>query len=229
MKLSPYTQSVLKNFAGINTNQVFNAGDRINTIAPAKNILSSVKLDIQFPEQFGVYDLNEFLNVVSLVDEPEIKFEDKYAVIGDSTGRTKIKYFFTDIDMLIAPDDKMIDRAMDLSDFEVEFTLDADTINRVKRAQSALGHQTLSITSSDGAIALTVTDKDNVTSNSFTIEVPGKSKSENFNFMINLNNLRIIQGDYEVGISSKMMSRWNHTEQDIIYWIACEKTSEYGE
>jgi len=229
MKLSPYTQTVLKNFAGINTNQVFSTGNRINTISPARNILSSVKLDVEFTDHFGVYDLNEFLNVVSLVDEPEIKFEDKYALISDSTGRTKIKYFFTDVDMLIAPDDNMISKAMDMSDFEVEFTLDADTINRVKKAQSALGHQTLSITSADGSIALTVTDKDNPTSNSFTIEVPGKSKGESFNFMINLNNLRIIQGDYEVGISSKMMSRWNHTSQDVIYWIACEKTSEYGE
>ena len=229
MKLSQYTQTVLKNYASINTNQVFNGGDRISTLAPARNILSSVKLDVEFPEPFGVYDLNEFLSVVSLVDEPEIKFEDKYAVIGDSTGRTKIKYFFTDTDMLIAPDDNMISKAMDMSDFEVEFTFDADTISRVKRAQSALGHQTLSITSGDGSVVLSVTDKDNPTSNSFAIEVPGKSQSDSFNFLISLSNLRMIQGDYEVGISKTKMSRFKHTEQDIIYWIACEKTSEYGE
>lgn len=229
MKLTEYTTSVLKNFSSINSNIVFSSGNRVNTISEARNILSSVAVDVEFPNEFGIYDLNEFLGVLSLVNEPEVEISDKYAVISDSTGRSKVKYFFTDTDMLTSPSSAMIDKAIAINDFEVNFTLDNDTVNRIKRAAATLGHSSVAITASDGALSLTVFDPENSTSNSFSIEVPGSYESEDFNFILNISNLKIIPGDYSVGLSSKLMSRFKHTEKDIQYWIALEKTSTYGE
>lgn len=229
MKLTEYTTQVLKNFSSINSNIVFSAGNRVNTISEARNILSSVTVDVEFPNQFGIYDLNEFLGVLSLVNEPEVQFSDKFATISDSSGRSKVKYFFTDTDMLTSPSSTMVDKAISMSDFEVSFVLDNDTVNRIKRAASTLGHSSVAITSSDGALSLTVFDPENPTSNSFSIEVPGTYQSEDFNFILNISNLKIIPGDYSVGLSSKLMSRFKHTEKDIQYWIALEKTSTYGE
>jgi len=229
MKLTDYTTQVLKNFSGINSNIVFRTGNEVSTISEARNILSTASVDVSFPSEFGIYDLNEFLGVLSLVDEPQIKFEEKFAVISDSVGRSKIKYFFTDTDMLTSPNSTMLSKAIAMNDFEVTFTLDQDTMNKIKRATSALGHTSVAITPSNGAIALTVFDPENATSNTFTIELAGKYESENFNFILNIQNLKILPGDYSVGLSSKLMSKFTHTEKKVNYWIALEKTSTYGE
>lgn len=229
MKLTEYTMQVLKNFSAINSNIVFRTGNEISTISEPRNILSTASVDVNFPAEFGIYDLNEFLGVLSLVDEPQIKFEEKFAVISDSVGRSKIKYFFTETEMLTSPNSTMLTKAAAMNDFEVNFTLDQDTLNKIKRATSALGHTSVSITPSNGAIALTVFDPENPTSNTFTIELAGKYESESFNFILNIQNLKILPGDYNVSLSSKLMSKFAHTEKKVSYWIALEKTSTYGE
>lgn len=228
MKLTDTATQVLKNFSAINSNIVFDNGNKLSTISEARNILATADIDVSFPSKFGIYDLNEFLGVLNLVNEPEVKIEEKFAVIGDSTGRSKIKYFFTDTDMLTAPNPTMLGKAEAMDNFEVSFTLDQDTLNKIKRAASALGHTSVSVTPSDGSIALTVFDPENSTSNTFTIELAGVYKDEDFNFILNIQNLKILPGDYNVGLSSKLMSRFTHTEMAVSYWIALEKTSTYG-
>ena len=228
MKLSDSTTQILKNYAGINSNIVFNAGSRICTISEARNILSAASIDAEFPSTFGVYDLNEFLGVLSLVDEPQVKFEEKFAVIADSTGRSKIKYFFTDTDMLTSPNGTMLDKAMEMDQFQVEFEFDQDTLNKIKRAASALGHSLVSVTAANGSLVLTVFDPENPTSNTFSLDIAGTYEHENFSLVFGIANLKIIPGTYKVGLSSKLMSRFTHTEQDVTYWIALEKSSTYG-
>ena len=228
MKLTEYTTQVLKNFSAINSNIVFSAGDTISTISEARNVMSTATIDQQIPSDFGIFDLNELLGVLSLVDEPQMKIEEKYAVVGDTTGRSKIKYFFTDIDMLTTPKQSQLEKAQAFTNFEVNFTLDQDTMNKIKRAVSALGHKVVSVTPSNGAIALTVLDPENSTSNTFSIEIPGTYESESFNFTWNIENLKILPGDYNVQLSSKLMSKWVHTEANVTYWIAIEKSSTYG-
>ena len=103
MELSDRTLGVLKNFANINSNIVFREGNELKTISMAKNILARATLDAPLPSEFGIYDLNEFLNIMGLVDNPTLKFEDNYVVISDSTGLRGNKYFYSDIDMLSSP------------------------------------------------------------------------------------------------------------------------------
>lgn len=87
MELSNFTMQVLKNFASVNSNVVINPGNTIMTMAEAKNVLASATVVEDFPKKVGIYDLQEFLNVLSLVDSPRVTFEDDHATIGDSTGR----------------------------------------------------------------------------------------------------------------------------------------------
>ena len=66
MELKESTISVLKNYAGINPNIVIEAGNKIKTMTEARNVMSSATLDNDFPQRFGIYDLNEFLSCLSL-------------------------------------------------------------------------------------------------------------------------------------------------------------------
>jgi len=228
MKLTDMTVEVLKNYSTINSNIVFTEGNTISTIAESRNILATSTVDMTFATKFGVYDLNEFLGVIDLVDEPQIKVEETHAVISDSTGRSKIKYFFTDPAMVTTPTESMLEKARGMNNFVVHFTMDRDTMAKIKRASSALKHKELSITASDGAIRLTVLDKENTTSNTFSIDVPGTYESEDFNFIYSIENLKVLPGDYEVGISTKQMSKWTNADKNMTYWLALDKTTTYG-
>ena len=223
MELSNFTMQVLKNFASVNSNVVIKPGNSIMTMAEAKNVLASATVPETFPKQFGIYDLQEFLNVLGLVDSPRVRFEDNYALIGDSTGRTQIKYFFSDPEMLTTPS-----KAIDMPDSDVKFTLDNNTLGNLKRAASALGHSYMSITSEDGVIRLSIVDSENSTSNTYSIDVDGESTLNGCNFVINIANLKLIAGDYEVEISTKLISKFtNVSERGLVYWIALEKSSTY--
>jgi len=222
MNISENTMQILKNYGTINPNFIARKGNTITTVSEAKNILSSCNIEEQFEQDMGIYDLNEFLNVLSLVDQPKLDMEEKWCTVKDATGRSKVKYFFTDSEMLTAPTEKMIENASNMTDFAATFDLDNETLSKVKRAAGALGHSSMKIEWINDSIQLTVFDTENPTSNSFTIEVPGSAES-NGNWVININNLKIVPGDYEVKVSNKNISNFIHKEKPIQYWIALEK------
>lgn len=224
MELTDSTLQVLKNYATINPNIVVTEGSVIKTISVARNVLSTAQLNEEFPQGFGIYDLNEFLNVLSLVDSPRLRFEKDYVVVGDSTGRSSVKYFFSDPEMLTSPG-----KDINMPESEVKFTLDTDTLSKVKRAAAALGHDEISITPTTGAIRLSVVDTKDSTSNAFSIDVEGDyPEGVDFNFILNVGNLKVINEDFEVEISSKLISHFTSKQSAIEYYIALEKTSTYG-
>lgn len=224
MELSEKTLTVLRNYATINPNVVINEGDEIKTISEAKNVLSSAKLDVQFPKTFGIYDLSEFLSVLSLINSPRLTFEDNYVLVGDGSGRTRIKYFYSDIDILTVPSKDIV-----MPECEVSFSLDKETLSRVKRAASVLGHNEMSLTVVDNVLVLSVIDQNDKTSNVFSIDVDGTYKNPNFSFVFNISNLKMVEDDYRVDISSKLISHFVNDESGIQYWVALEKSSTYGE
>jgi len=224
MELTENTLQVLKNYASINSNLVIEKGNVIKTVSEAKNVLSKSTLDVEFPKTFGVYDLTEFLNVVSLMDSPRLKFDESFVLISDSSGRSRIKYFYSDPDILTKPTKDII-----MPECEVKFTLDRETLSRVKRAASVLGHTEMSLSVVDNVVCVSVIDNNDKTSNVFSIDVDGTYEDENFNFVFNISNLKMVDGDYDVEISSKLISHFVNKESGIEYWCALEKTSTYGE
>jgi len=224
MELSDNTLTVLKNFSSINQNLMVREGKTIKTISEARNVLATANVSEEFPKEFGIYDLSEFISVLGLVDVPRLSFQDEYVIIGDSTGRSKVKYFFSSEETLTTPS-----KDIKMPDAELKFELTTDTLSKLKRAAGALGHSEFSMTAKDGVLSLSVVDNQNSTSNAFSIDVPADSIPEvNFNFIMSISNLKIIAGDYKVGVSSKLISEFKHKELDVTYWIALEKSSTYG-
>ena len=223
MELNNNVLNVLKNFASINSSMVFNAGSELKTISEARNILASVNIDQEFPKSFGIYDMNEFLSVLSLVDTPRLRFEDNYVLIGDQSGRSKIKYFFTDIEMLTTPP-----ATMKMPPADITFELTADTMAKIKKASAALGHTDLVITPGENAISLSINDIENSTSNTFSIDVDGETTMDNFQAVISIANLKLIPNTYTVSISSKNIAKFEDEIAGSVYFIALEKTSKWS-
>ena len=112
---------------------------------------------------------------------------------------------------------------------EISFLLDNETINKIKRASSVLENSSLAISGEDAILKLSVIDPENPTSNTFSIEIDGDYDNDGFNLLINISNLKMLPGDYQVKISKSLISHFENVENKTQYWIALEKTSTYGE
>jgi len=189
MQLSDQTLNILSNFKTIQPNIVFREGNVIKTMADAKNIMATAKIDMEIDQEFGIYDLNEFLATLNLVDSPALDLKKDHAVIRSTSGRSRIKYFFSDPDMLTSPS-----KDISMPSSEVTFVLDADTLSKLKKAAATLGHETMTITPTDGALELSVVDPENSTSNAFSIDLAGEFEGD-FKFVMNLNNLKLMHTD----------------------------------
>ncbi len=224
MEFSDNTMTIFRNFSDINQNILVKEGNILKTISEARNVLASAELEDTFPKCFGVYDLSEFIGVTNLVDKPNLSFEDEYLTISDSTGRSKIKYFYSSMDTLTTPS-----KDITMPEAEVTFKLESAVLDKIKRAASTLGHSEVSITDSGGSINISVVDTKNPTSNVFSIDIAGEYPEDTkFNFILNISNLKIIPDDYEVEMSSKLITQFFNPRMKVSYWIALEKSSTFG-
>ena len=224
MEISSNTVNILKNFAGINSNIVIKPGKKIMTISEAKNILAEASIPEDFTSQVGIYDLQEFLNNLSLVDRPQIQLDEAWMHINSQSGREVVKYYYADADILTTPT-----KPINMPEEDVWFNLDENTLSNLKRASGIFGHGQVVIEPSDGALKLSVIDPDNTTANTYSIVVEGGYKKDNFKFILNIANLRMVSDDYKVKISNKLISQFTSEDSNLIYWIALEKSSKYGE
>ena len=220
MNLSDNSLGILKNFAGINNSILVKEGNQLRTISVMKNILAEAEIPEDFPRQFGIYDLNQFLNGLSLHSDPNLDFtEQSYLTI--SEGRRKVKYFFADPQVIIAPPEKEIT----LPTEDVCFQLESITLEKLLKAAAVYQLPDLCAVSENGTIKLVVHDKKNDTSNEFAIVVGETDRNFSFNFKIE--NIKIIPGAYDVVISSKLLSRFVNSKLNLTYYIALEPDSTF--
>ena len=220
MKLSESTLSLLKNFTEINQSILFKHGNKLRTMSVMKNILAEATVDQEFPKDFGIYDLQQFMNGLRLYQSPELDFShDSYVVIRE--GKSNTKYFFADAAIIASPPDKPIS----LPSEDVSFVLTSQHLDRLKKSSSLLQLPDISAIGEDGVVRLVVRDKKNDTSNKFSIEVGETDKVFTCNFKEE--NLKLIEGSYDVAISSKILSRFQSKNYDLTYYIALEPDSTF--
>ena len=221
MKLSDKTISVLKNFSSINQSILFKEGNKLRTISVMKNILAEATVSEDFSKDFGIYDLNQFLNGLSLHSSPELDFaNDGYVVIRE--GRSRSKYFFADPNVIVTPPDK----AITLPSEDVCFELSTDQLDKLLKAAAVYQLPDISAVGEAGVIKLVVRDKKNDTSNNHEIVV-GETDSE-FVFNFKIENIKVLPGTYDVVVSQKLLSRFTSKNHDLIYYIALEPDSTFG-
>ena len=221
MKLSDKTLSLLKNFSTINQSMLFKKGSKLRTVSVMKNILAEATISEEFPKDFGIYDLNQYLNGLSLHNDPELNFEaDNYVVIKE--GRSRSKYFFADPSVIITPPEDSIT----LPTEDVSFELSTDQLDKLLKAAAIYQLPDLSVEGGDGVVKVLIRDKKNETSNDFSITVGETDATFSFNFKVE--NIKILPGTYSVVVSQKLLSRFTNKNQDLVYYIALEPDSTFG-
>ena len=221
MKLSENTLTILKNFAGINQSILVKKGNKLRTISIAKNILSEAEILEEFPRDFAIYDLNQFLNGLSLHQDPDLDFSgETHITIRD--GKRRVKYFYSDPNVIVSPPEKKIN----LPSNDICFQLESGIIERLVKAASVYQLPDISVIGEAGVIRLVVRDKKNNTSNEYSILVGETDSIFTFNFKVeNLN--KIISGAYDVALSQKLLSQFTNTKYNLSYWIAMEPDSTF--
>jgi len=221
MKLSDNTLTILKNFAGINNSILVKSGNQLRTISVAKNILAEASIDEEFPRQFAIYDLNQFLNGLGLHQDPDLDFSpDSYITIQE--GKRRVKYFYADPNVIISPPEKEIT----LPSEDVHFQLESTSLEKLLKAAAVYQLPDLSAVGENGVVKLVVRDKKNDTSNEYAITVGETDKQFVFNFKVE--NIKIIPGAYDVIVSSKLLSKFSNTRFDLKYFIALEPDSTFS-
>jgi hypothetical protein len=218
MKLSKDTVSLFKNFAGINSNLLLKHGNKLATISSQKNVMSDTVVTETFPIDFGIYDLNEFLGAMSLFEDPELDFGEKFVTIKE--GNSSIKYFAADPSVLTAPQ-----KAITFPNADIDFTMTSTMLNMIQKTASVLRATDLIIVGDGSKMVIQVGDKKNATGNTYNAQVGNTDKT--FKVFVKVENLKMLPGDYLVSISSKKISRFKATSSDLVYYVAVEADSTF--
>ena len=217
MKLSGETVDVLKNFSNINQNILIKEGTQLRTMSTMKNILAEAPIKEVFPREFGIYDLNELLGVLTLVNDAELEF-DSESHLTVNGGNVKIKYFFSDPSILTTPPE-----SFNPPECDVSFGVTGKTLSSVLKASAVMQLPDIVIEGNTGA-SITATDLKNTTSNNYTEQLNSET-TQTFKFHFKADNLKMIPGDYQVKASSTaQVSNWVGTTAS--YWIALEQSSD---
>jgi len=220
MKLSDKTLTLLKNFSSINQSILFKQGSSLKTISVMKNILAEATIEEDLPTDFGIYDLNQFLNGLGLHQNPDLDFENQgHVVIRE--GKSRTKYFFADPQVIVTPPEKEIT----LPTEDVSFELSTSHLDKLLKAAAIYQLTDLAVVGGDGVVKIVVRDKKNDTSNDFSIVVGETESTFSFNFKVE--NIKILPGTYDVVVSRNLLSRFTCRDYDLKYFIALEPDSTF--
>jgi hypothetical protein len=219
MKLSTITKDILKNFATINSGIKVESGNEIKTISAMKNVLARASVEEEFPKGFSVYNLQEFLGAVSLMDNPDFLFNETSLTIADDN--SSMSYFYASEGMVVSPDKMIV-----MPETQIEFDLNSSLLSDLNKASSVLGVNDLVLESDGTKVNLVVKDKKNQTSNTFSrLVADGNGSKYAMNFKIE--NLKLLPGNYSVKVSNKGISNFKNKDIDLEYFIALEPDSKY--
>ena len=229
MNLSEQTVSILKNFSTINQNLLVKQGKVLNTMSAMKNIVAKAEVEEEFPVEFAIYDLNEFLSCLSLFSTPELTFKNGFVVMSEGKLKGKnLKYWFSDPSVVTSPT-----KELTMPSTVVSFPFENAVLSEVTKAAAVIGAPDMVLEGLNvGNAVLKVTDKKNDTANSYDshVKINNADSQENvpYKFWFKVENLKLLPGDYDVNISERKISHFQNQKLPVGYFIALEPESSYG-
>lgn len=223
MKVSERTTNLLKNYANINQSLEFREGNVLKTVSPLNTILASVEIEEDFPQTFSIYELGRFLGTLDLFNNPELDFTDNGVSITDDNHEATYRYCGSS-SMFQTPPEKDIT----FPDAEINFELTQEQFRKTINAANTLGLPEVIVEGNGTDIQLVVSDTGNVSSDIFSTKVGATDKT--FRMIFKTENLnKIMEGAYNVSLSSKRISHFKREGDSLQYWIALEQNSTYEE
>lgn len=207
MKLSKRTISILKNFSLINQNILFRKGDVISTISESSNQYAIAKLEEYIPKEFAIYDLNKFLAILNLMNQPDIEITESDLIIRDESSETIFRLASRNT-ILASPDEEIV-----VDSPLIQFNITEEQLSLCRKAMSVLSTPEISFIGENGKIKIKTKDSEQAIGDSYSISIGHTSK--NFECTIKAEHMTMLSGNYEVSISDGVAVF--RTEQDSLY------------
>jgi gp45 sliding clamp, C terminal len=222
--LTPATVEILKNFATITETLLFPKGNTLQTRSVKKNTYAEATITEKFPKRFTIYDLNQFLSVITQFDKPTLHFDenDAYVKISDESGGLAVKYHYGDESLAYCPDPK---KKIELPSTEVEFQFTEGQFKSLTNLARTLDTPELALESDGKTLKLTTLDTKNSSTNTSSLPIGDAPDDAKFLFVWKIEYLKLIPGTYTVSISKEGLSRFQHKDAKIVYHIMLEANS----
>jgi hypothetical protein len=217
MKLSKETVNIFKNFATINTNLLLTPGSKVTTKSAKKTITGNVTVVEDFPIEFGIYDLNEFLGALALFESPDLEFYDKYVIIKENSDQ--IKVYKAEKGVLVYQEKEIA-----FPEVYVDFTLPSNVLSNIQRTSAVLHAEVLTVIGKDGQLIVQV-GKQKQEANSYQNVIGTTDKTFKANMLIE--HFKMVPGDYQVTLSARKISRFQSATTDLVYHVAVEADSTF--
>lgn len=217
MKFSNETLTVLKSFTSINKSILLKAGKQITTITPEKTLIAIADIADELPSNACIYDLSRFLSILSLYNDPNVEFMDKYFII--SEGKRRTKYVYADLSMIHTPPEKEI--VIPQADVTVNVT--GEELSTVQKAAGVLQFSEIAFVGEGGKCYLRAIDSAQQNADDFGVEI-GETV-DTFNIIIKTDNLKLMPMDYQVTLCSKGISEFKG--KGVTYYVAIDSKSTY--
>ena len=217
MKLSKETVNIFKNFATINTNLLLTPGSKVATKSAKKTITGNVTVVEDFPVEFGIYDLNEFLGALALFESPDLEFTDKYVTIKENSDQ--IKVYKAEKGVIVYQE-----KEITFPEVYVDFTLPSNVLSNIQRTSAVLHAEVLTVIGKDGQLIVQV-GKQKQEANSYQNVIGTTDKTFKANMLIE--HFKMVPGDYQVTLSARKISRFQSATTDLVYHVAVEADSVF--
>ena len=217
MKFTERTITILKSFANINKSILFRQGSVLKTITPEKTLIAIANIPDTIPSDACIYDMSRFLSILSLYEDPDVEFHDKYFII--SEGKRRTKYVYADISMIHTPPEKDIT----IPSADVVVDVKWDDLQSVLKAAGVLQFTEVAFVGTEGKCFLKAIDSSNTGADDQGIELG--DTVDDFNIVIKTDNLKLLPQDYLVTLCSKGISEFKG--ENVTYFVAIDSKSTY--
>ena len=220
---------ILKNFATINQTLLFSESDTLYTRSVKKHTYAEVTITEKFPKQFTIYDLNQFLAVVTQFEKPVLDFNEasEYVKLSNEDGGLSVKYHYGDNDLAYIPDP---DKKIKLPSTEIKLKLTEVQFRQLTNMARTLGTPELALKNDGKEITLVTMDSINSSTNTTSLTMGVSKIKTPFTFVWKIDYLKLIPGNYEISVCKEGLSRFKHCDLPLVYYIVLEaNSSKYGE
>ena len=217
MQFSEQTLTVLKSFSTINKSILMKPGNMLKTITPEKTLVAQAAIPDQIPNGACIYDLSRFLSILTLHNNPDVEFHDKYFMI--SEGKRRTKYAYADVSMIHTPPEKEI--SIPAADVVVNVTW--EDLQSVLKAAGVLQFTEVAFVGQEGKVYLKAIDSNSPNADNYGVEI-GETTDE-FNIIIKTDNLKLLPQDYQVTLCAKGISEFKG--ESATYFVAIDTKSTY--
>lgn len=225
MKFSKETLEIVTAISRINAKSpvngaVFKKGNRIKARRYKSDMpVLYANIEDDIPRDFAVHDLPKFVSLFTMMDDPELTFEDNYIIFKSGKKKAKIRYV---AEHLIESDSTFFTREIQMPSRDFTCEIDTKTLKMITDATSMFQAPQIAFTGDGEKVYLTTYNIRDPKSDKLEIEV-GESEWK-FNIIVDMLLVQFIKRDYQVSLSKRGLIEWK--SDNITYYITASDKSK---